>query len=367
MLRVMHIVGARPNFIKAAPVIKSLDTFLDVENIILHTGQHYDKNMSEQFFIDLEIPKPDINLGIGGGTHAIQTANIMIGCEKAFDEYKPDVVLVYGDVNSSVAAALVASKLDLKVIHIESGLRSNDRTMPEELNRIVTDHLSDYLFISCEDGLENLQNEGIPKEKCFFVGNTMIDSLVEFEDKFDDSPIIQELDLTKQNYSLITIHSPFTVDNKDRLFEMMDSLVDVSKEIQCVFPIHPRTKNTLIESGAFSEYQEGFSDTESKIKIIEPLGYIDFMCLQKNSKFIITDSGGIQEESSYFNVPCLTVRDNTERPVTIQNGTNKLIGTDYKNLINEVKNINYNSKSDIELWDGRSAQRISSIIRSLYR
>jgi UDP-N-acetylglucosamine 2-epimerase (non-hydrolysing) len=195
----------------------------------------------------------------------------------------------------------------------------------------------------------------------------MIDSLVEFEDKFDDSPIIQELDLTKQNYSLITIHRPFTVDNKDRLFEMMDSLVDVSKEIQCVFPIHPRTKNTLIESGAFSEYQEGFSDTESKIKIIEPLGYIDFMCLQKNSKFIITDSGGIQEESSYFNVPCLTVRDNTERPVTIQNGTNKLIGTDYKNLINEVKNINYNSKSDIELWDGRSAQRISSIIRSLYR
>jgi len=360
MLRVMHIVGARPNFIKAAPVIKSLDTFLDIENIIVHTGQHYDKNMSEQFFIDLEIPKPNINLGIGGGSHAVQTANTMIGCEKTFDKYKPDVVVVYGDVNSSVAAALVASKLNLKVIHIESGLRSNDRTMPEELNRIVTDHLSDYLFISCEDGLENLKKEGIPEEKCFFVGNTMIDSLVEFEDKFDASPIIQELDLEKNNYSLITIHRPFTVDNKTRLLEMMDSLVEVSKEIECVFPIHPRTKNTLIRFGVFNDYLY-------KIKIIEPLGYIDFMCLQKNSKFIITDSGGIQEESSYFNVPCLTVRDNTERPITIQNGTNKLIGTSYKNLINEVKNINYNSKSNIELWDGHSAQRISSIIRSLYR
>ena len=370
MLNIIHIVGARPNFIKAAPVIKKLNTFIDINNTIVHTGQHYDKNMSEQFFIDLEIPKPDINLGIGGGTHAIQTANIMIKCEEVFNQYKPDVVVVYGDVNSSVAAAVVASKIhleesnyNLKVVHVESGLRSGDRTMPEELNRIVTDHLSDYLFVSCEDGLDNLKREGIPEEKCFMVGNTMIDSLIEFEEKFDDSDIIQKLELTKNNYFLITIHRPFTVDNKERLLEMMDSLVEVSNKTKfdCVFPMHPRTRKTLEKYGVLKKYLK-------LLRIVEPLGYIDFMSLQKNAKMIITDSGGIQEESTYFKVPCLTVRDNTERPVTIHNGTNKLIGTDYKNLVNEVQeHMDIESKTEIKYWDGKSSERIANTIRGLYR
>ena len=225
------------------------------------------------------------------------------------------MVVVYGDVNSCVAATLVASKMGIKIAHIESGLRSWDRTMPEEINRIVTDKLSDYLFTTCEDGVSNLRNEGVDSDKIFLVGNTMIDSLVEFEDKFTNE--------REEEYALVTLHRPFTVDSKSRLIEMMDSLVEVSKKIKCVFPIHPRTKNALVKNNLYNTYK-------SRILMTEPLGYIDFMGLQKYAKFIITDSGGVQEESSYFNVPCLTVRDNTERPVTCTDGTNKLIGTDYK-------------------------------------
>ena len=365
MKTIIHVLGARPNFIKAAPLIKKMNESLDVNNIILHTGQHYDKNMSGQFFVDLNIPKPDVNLGLGGGSQASQTANIMIGCEKVFKEYRPKVVVVYGDVNSCVAATLVASKLHLeegydkiKVVHVESGLRSYDRTMPEELNRVVTDGLADYLFVSCEDAIQNLVEEGIDSEKCFFVGNTMIDSLIEFEEKFDESTILSELDLDKKEYALTTIHRPFTVDNISRLKDMMDSLINISKGIECVLPIHPRTKNALVKNDLNHYF-------ESKLKIIEPLGYLDFMCLQKNAKFIITDSGGVQEESSYFNVPCLTIRDNTERPITCTDGTNKMIGTSYSNILDEVMMIDFSKKSKIKLWDGKASDRIVQVFKDV--
>ncbi len=353
-MKVIHVLGARPNFIKAAPLIKKMDKLLDIENIILHTGQHYDKNMSDQFFNDLNIPKPDINLGLGGGSHAVQTAEIMKGCEKVFEEYQPDLVVVYGDVNSCVAATLVASKLSIKIAHIESGLRSWDRTMPEEINRLVTDTLSDYLFVTCWDAVSNLKNEGIDSNKIFFVGNTMIDSLVEFENKFHD-------EFTHEGeYGLVTIHRPFTVDNKKRLKELMDALVKVSEEqnIELIFPLHPRTRNALIDFDLYETYIDDIS-------FIKPQGYIDFMSFQKHAKFIITDSGGVQEESSYFNVPCLTVRDNTERPVTCTYGTNELIGTDYDNIPQYVKDIDYSKKSEIILWEGKASNRIVDLLKEI--
>jgi len=349
MKTVIHVVGARPNFIKAAPLIKKMNELSDVENVILHTGQHYDKNMSDQFFDDLNISKPDINLGLGGGSHAVQTAKIMKGCERVFNQ-KPDHVVVYGDVNSCLAATLVASKLGIPVSHIESGLRSWDRTMPEEINRIVTDSLSDHLFVTCLDAVVNLKNEGISDDKIYWVGNTMIDSLVEFEDKFKNK--------VDGEYALVTLHRPFTVDDKSRLVKMMDALVKISHDINLIFPIHPRTRQSLINFGLFDRY-------DSEIKLLEPLGYLEFMSLQKYAKFIITDSGGVQEESSYFNVPCLTVRDNTERPITYTDGTNKLIGTDYKNIPDEVKNIDYKRKSSIKLWDGKASERIVNIFEDI--
>ena len=361
MKKVIHIVGARPNFIKAAPLIKGMNK-LDIKNLVVHTGQHYDHNMSQQFFSDLNIPKPDYNLGAGGGSHATQTANIMIGCERVFVEHKPDLIIVYGDINSCVAAALVAKKLHLdgfppiRIAHIEAGLRSFDMEMPEEINRIVTDSITDLFFVTCKDALVNLQKQGIDSKKCFFVGNTMIDSLVEFNEKFDKSNILNKHSLIKKSYALCTLHRPSNVDNKQDLIRMFDAIVETSNTIKCVFPIHPRTKSNLSKYNLYEKYSN-----IPNLKIIEPQGYIDFMCLQKNAKLIITDSGGIQEESSFFGVPCLTVRDNTERPVTATQGTNTLIGCDYENIPKMVSN-NYSTESNIELWDGKSSDRIIKII-----
>tara|TARA_R110000851_G_scaffold307826_3_gene466525 strand:+ start:233 stop:1318 length:1086 start_codon:yes stop_codon:yes gene_type:complete len=358
MKKVIHIVGARPNFIKAAPLVKCMSKS-NIQNLVVHTGQHYDHNMSQQFFDELNIPKPDYNLGIGGGSHAKQTANIMIGCEEVFLKESPDCIIVYGDVNSCVAATLVAKKLHIRVIHIESGLRSFDMNMPEEVNRIITDSISDVLFVTCQDGIDNLLNEGITNA-VHLVGNTMIDSLVEFQSKFDKSEILSSLDIQPKEYILSTLHRPSNVDDRDNLLELMDSMRSLSKDNNVVFPIHPRTKNNLQKYKLFDLY-----NSIETLKIIEPLGYIDFMCLQKNAKLIITDSGGIQEESSFFNVPCLTVRDNTERPVTIKSGTNKLIGADYKNIPAEVNVMDYNRNSDINLWDGNTSERIVSIIQEI--
>lgn len=357
MKKIIHIIGARPNFIKAAPLIKQLNTY-DVINLVLHTGQHYDKNMSDVFFEDLEIPKPNFMLSTGGGSHTKQTAKMMIDIEEVFVKEKPNMVIVYGDVNSCIAATLVASKLHLdydidkiEIVHVESGLRSNDRTMPEELNRLVTDDLADHLFVTCEDVYDELKRIG--RENIYFTGNTMIDSLVQLQHKFDESTILDDLGLDE--YCLITLHRPYNVDTKDRLKRLMDTIIELNKKTKVVFPIHPRTRNKLQQFGLLEEI-------EQLDILIEPQGYIDFMCLQKNAKFIVTDSGGIQEESSFFNVPCLTARDNTERPITITQGTNRLIGTNYENILNEVDNIDYGRKSTIKNWDGIAAVRGSKII-----
>lgn len=361
-MKIIHVVGARPNFIKASPLIKKM-SILDVENLIIHTGQHYDHNMSQQFFNELNIPKPDYNLNVGSGSHAQQTANIMVGCDTLFEQIQPDLVIVYGDVNSCLAAALVAKKFHpkIKIAHIESGLRSFDMDMPEEINRKLTDSISDLLFVTCEDALVNLKNEGIDLDKCYFVGNTMIDSLVEFQEQFDLSSILSNLMLNEKEYALVTLHRPSNVDTKTELVEIMDAVVEASKLIKCVFPTHPRTSASLKLFDLFDKYNQVDS-----LHLLSPLGYIDFMCLQKNAKLIITDSGGIQEESSFFGVPCLTVRDNTERPVTISNGTNTLIGTKYDVLYERVKNIDYDVKFNIELWDGKSADRIVKILGHNY-
>ncbi len=359
MKTIIHVVGARPNFIKAAPLIAEIEKSWNVENLIIHTGQHYDHNMSQQFFDELNIPKPDYNLNAGGGGHAKQTADIMIGCEKIFQEKHPEFIIVYGDVNSCVAAAMVAKKLHINVIHIESGLRSYDRKMPEEINRVITDSISDILFVTCQDGIDNLIKEGIDSN-VHLVGNTMIDSLVNFEDKFNASPILDVLNVVKDEYILSTLHRPSNVDDQYSLESLMDTMKQMSEDNTVVFPIHPRTKNNLKKYNIFEKY-----NSIKNLKIIEPQGYIDFMCLQKNAKLIITDSGGIQEESSYFQTPCLTVRDNTERPVTISHGTNKLIGANYENIIPQLKMIE-NKISNINLWDGMSSKRIVKILKEYY-
>ena len=357
MKKIIHIVGARPNFIKASPIIKEMKK-MNVENLILHTGQHYDENMSKIFFDELEIPKPNFNLNAGGGSHATQTADIMVGCEKIFLNEKPDLIVVYGDVNSCVASSLVASKMHIPIAHVESGLRSYDRKMPEEINRIITDSISDILFLTSPDALENLKKEGVDEDKCYLVGNTMIDSLVSLNNKFDESKILESLELEKKSYALITLHRPSNVDNKKDLEKMMDSLFLISDYMPCIFPIHPRTENNLSRFGLYKKYVEN-----EKFNIINPLGYVDFMNLQKNAKLVITDSGGIQEEASFFGVQCLTVRDNTERPITVDEGTNKLVGTDYRKIPSHVSRINYNEiYGDIELWDGKSSKRIIKIL-----
>jgi UDP-N-acetylglucosamine 2-epimerase (non-hydrolysing) len=352
----IHILAARPNFIKAAPLIKEMIS----QNLpckIVHTGQHYDKNMSDIFLTQLNIPTPNYFLEVGGGSHAEQVGKVMIKLEKILISENPKGIIVYGDVNATLAASLVASKIHIPIIHVESGCRSYDNTMPEEINRILVDRIANILFTTSEDALDNLTKEGVDPSKCFFVGNTMIDSLVEFQNKFSSSTILSNLDLKPKKYNLCTFHRPSNVDNKVVLEELMDSLVQIHQETLCVLPLHPRTKNNLKKYKLYDKYS-------NLLKFIPPQGYFDFMCLQQNAYTILTDSGGIQEESSYFNVPCLTLRTSTERPVTITNGTNKLIGVNHSNLKKEYQSINRNKISDLKLWDGGTSQRIVQILKN---
>ncbi len=359
MKKIISVVGARPNFIKIAPVNKVLKTYSSrVKHIICHTGQHFDEKMSKVFFEDLELPKPDYNLEVHGGSHAEQTAKIMVEFEKVLLEEKPDLVIVVGDVNSTLACSITASKLHIKVAHIEAGLRSFDREMPEEINRILTDVISDFLFVTEDSGLENLDHEGIDKSKVHFVGNVMIDSLYHYLPKIEKSNILKELKLTSKDYILFTFHRPRNVDSKIYLTELVDSINQLARRSTCVFPVHPRTANKLQEFGLNTKLH-------SNIIITEPIGYIDFMCLVKSARLIITDSGGIQEESTYLGVQCITVRDNTERPVTVKVGTNQLIGRKLSKVINAANKILDNDlkKGNIpELWDGKAAERIIDIL-----
>lgn len=353
-MKLIHVVGARPNFMKAAPVWSAISRMTNFNQIIVHTGQHYDKLMSDIFFRELQMPLPDYNLNIGSDTHAHQTAAIMIKFEELVNELKPDIVLVYGDVNSTVAAALVCSKLLIPFVHVEAGLRSFDRRMPEEINRLITDQLADLLFTPSKDGDDNLIKEGIPENKIHFVGNVMIDTLVRLLPKADKPNNFKDL----KQYILVTLHRPSNVDDPKSLQSILRNLETISKSISVIFPVHPRTKNIIIGNNLNFVNNANFY-------FIEPMGYLDFLGLMKNSAIVITDSGGIQEETTYLGIPCITVRENTERPITLSLGTNQLIGRDYykiPDLVNNAVNRKKRSNTIPPLWDGKSSERIAEIL-----
>jgi UDP-N-acetylglucosamine 2-epimerase (non-hydrolysing) len=353
------VVGARPNFIKASPVYRSLNQLNKFELKLVNTGQHYDQNMSSIFIQELRMKEPDINLEVRSGLHGEQTGKILSLYEKVLIKDKPNMVIVFGDVNSTIACSLAAAKLGIPIAHVESGLRSFDWKMPEEINRVLTDRLSTFLFTTSPEAKDNLINEGISIEKIHFVGNTMIDSLIEFQDKFEKSNVRENLDI-QGDYALITLHRPSNVDNGNNLKKLINSIQNTSKIIPCIFPIHPRTKKKLQSAKLYNELLNN-----KRIKLIDPMGYIDFMCLQMNARIVLTDSGGIQEETTFFGVSCITVRENTERPITISNGTNKLIGAEYDKIPEEIEDTikdKCDKYSIPTLWDGNSAGRISKIL-----
>jgi UDP-N-acetylglucosamine 2-epimerase (non-hydrolysing) len=350
-MHILHVVGARPNFMKAAPVLRAFQKWPKIRQTLIHTGQHYDASMSDVFFSQLEMPAPDENLGVGPGSHAQQTAEIMSRLEPILLKRRPDIVVVYGDVNSTAAAALVCSKLLVPVAHVEAGLRSFDRTMPEEINRIVTDRLADFLFTPSEDGDLNLQNEGVRADGIHRVGNVMIDSLIRF--------LPAALDCAKNGlpdrYALVTLHRPSNVDNSRPLKSILDSLLEVSEQLDVVFPVHPRTRQRIDEFGMRID----------RLHLLPPSPYIEFLALQRRATVVITDSGGIQEETTFLKIPCLTLRENTERPITVTQGTNILVGQDRKKLASELTKI-LEGKSKIgvipPLWDGHAGERIAETL-----
>jgi len=388
-MKIISVVGARPNFMKVAPIHKAFIQLgvrndsktqqveelenknlhgekhahintqpLTINHLICHTGQHYDEKMSKVFFEELELPQPHFYLGVGSGSHAEQTAKVMIEFEKVLINELPDLVIVVGDVNSTIACSLTAVKLGIKVAHVEAGLRSFDRQMPEEINRILTDSIADYLFVTEKSGIENLIKEGIDSSKIFFVGNVMIDSLINYLPKIQTSQIFSKLNIEKGSYSLITLHRPSNVDDKDRLEELISLIEEVSKNQKVVFPIHPRTKNNLQKYDLLKYLNHNIITTD-------PLGYIDFISLIKHCNFVLTDSGGIQEETTYLGVPCVTLRNTTERPITVEVGTNYLVGEDFsqaKKYINRILAGNHKQGKIPELWDGKSAERIVKIL-----
>jgi len=350
-VKVIHVVGARPNFMKAAPVLAALKTRQNVGQTLIHTGQHYDANMSDIFFQQLGMPTPDVNLEVGSGTHATQTADIMTRLEPVVTHIKPDIVLVYGDVNSTVAAALVCAKLRVRVGHVEAGLRSFDRSMPEEINRLVTDQLADLLFTPSEDGDQNLQKEGVVLEKIHRVGNVMIDSLVQL------LPLAKKCstDGFPERYALVTLHRPSNVDDSASLKGILEALLEINRRIAVVFPVHPRTRQRIAELGVPLD----------NLHLSEPLPYVEFLALQSRATAVLTDSGGIQEETTYLGVPCLTLRNNTERPVTVTMGTNILVGQDRQKLISELTKIldgHAKRGQAPPLWDGRAGNRIADVV-----
>lgn len=372
MKKLILVAGARPNFMKIAPLMHALKDNKNIKSVLVHTGQHYDVKMSGQFFDELNIPTPDINLEVGSASHAVQTARIMEGFEKVCLDEKPDYVLVVGDVNSTAACSLVASKLGIKTIHYEAGLRSNDRSMPEEINRLVTDAISDVFITTSVDADENLLREGVDKDKIYMLGNLMIDSLVEQMPKAQQTPLTFKLlnrdktislgvDFEENKYGVLTFHRPGNVDDKDSLSRLVQLWGEISERIPLVFPVHPRTYKNIQTFGL-----QDVIDKYEHLYFIEPLGYHQFIHLVSKAKFTLTDSGGIQEETTYMNIPCLTVRPNTERPVTIWEGSNKLIKIE--DIFPEIELILNNkgkSGNRPKFWDGKTAERIVELVEKL--
>jgi len=348
-MRIVHVLGTRPNFVKMAPVIAALR---DHEGVIVHTGQHYDRGMSDVFFEELGVPAPDHMLGVGSGSHAEQTARVLERLEPILAQEAPDLVLVPGDVNSTLAASLCASELGIPVGHVESGLRSFDRTMPEETNRIVADHVSDLCFLHSDEAVENLRSEGVADERMHFVGNTMIDTLVALEDRFRSREAAQAHDVERGSYLLVTLHRPALVDGP-LLASAIDALAAVAREMPVIFPVHPRTRKMMGEA------------ERPGLELVDPVGYLDFLSLEADAGAVLTDSGGIQEETTFLGVPCFTLRDNTERPVTIRAGTNTLLGLDPAR-IEEIPSLLAGrpnaSPERPPKWDGQAASRIAAVV-----
>lgn len=359
--KIINVVGARPNFMKIAPIVAAMKNTSGLDHLLLHTGQHYDDTMSKTFFDDLAIPRPDIYLGVGSGSHAKQTASIMTMFDDVIERERPDAVLLVGDVNSTLACSLVAAKRHVDVVHVEAGLRSFDRAMPEEINRIVTDAISDMLFTTCEDANKNLRKEGVADEKIHFVGNVMIDTLLQHKEKAGGSDINEQMGINGRPYAVLTMHRPSNVDNRESLSSILAALRELSDEILIVFPVHLRTKERIRELGLQEELT-----SVGNIIIADPLGYLDFLNLVTNSRFVMTDSGGLQEETTALGIPCLTLRDSTERPVTVTEGTNTIVGNDCGVIVREgVDILRTGGKAGKipALWDGRSAERIVDIIQ----
>lgn len=357
--KILLIVGARPNFMKMAPLFFEITATKRLHPVIIHTGQHYDYTMSQAFFEDLELPEPHYFLGAGSGSHGEQTARIMVECEKVFLAEKPDLVVVFGDVNSTLACSLTARKLLIPVAHVEAGLRSFDETMPEEINRRVTDIVSNLLFTPSADGDENLAREGVNSGRVHRVGNIMIDSLVRILGRIDaeqQAAILQQWNLEKGNYVLVTLHRPSNVDEKESLRGILAYLDRLSQKVPVVFPMHPRTKKNIESFGIEASFGDAF-------QIIEPVRYREFLALQKNARFVLTDSGGIQEETTYLGLPCLTLRPNTERPITVTQGTNELVNlTNVEEKSEMILAGKWKTGQVPPLWDGRTAERIAKVI-----
>jgi UDP-N-acetylglucosamine 2-epimerase (non-hydrolysing) len=362
MLKVINVVGARPNFMKVAPVVAAMKKRpTDFLPLVLHTGQHYDASMSDAFFTDLDLPQPDVYLGVGSGSHAVQTAAIMERFEPVVLKEQPDWVLVVGDVNSTIACALVCVKLGVKVAHVEAGLRSRDRTMPEEINRLLTDQIADLLFTPSVDADQNLLAEGIPPERISFVGNIMIDSLFRNLQRACESKIKSEMGLTDRQYAVLTLHRPSNVDNRETFGRILSALEAIASQLPIVFPVHPRTRKTITQFGLDERIASA-----TNLRLIEPLGYLDFLSLYSTARLVLTDSGGIQEETTALGIPCLTLRENTERPITVEMGTNIVVGTDTRKIVSEATAIlNGAGAKGIRqppLWDGHTADRILEVL-----
>lgn len=364
-IKIFLVAGARPNFMKVAPILSAIKRRTGIfRPYFIHTGQHYDDKMSKAFLDDLSLPDPDVYLGVGSASHAIQTAKIMIAFEKAMLEKRPDLVSVVGDVNSTLACALVSAKLHVPIAHVEAGLRSRDRSMPEEINRIVADQLSNVLFTTCRDADSNLLKEGIPKEKIHFVGNVMIESLIMHQEKIDRSDILEMLKLDRSGYALVTLHRPSNVDNPETFKPIFKILQKLSERLPVVFPVHPRTK---VKIGEF-KMTDGATD-DHRLILMEPLDYFDFLNLEKNARLVLTDSGGVQEETTFFGVPCITIRENTERPITVEQGTNTLAGTDpdaVHRACQSALSRPMGRKITPELWDENVSERIVTVLMNRF-
>jgi UDP-N-acetylglucosamine 2-epimerase (non-hydrolysing) len=359
-IKIFNIVGARPNLVKIAPLMHEMRRHASIQPILVHTGQHYDEKLSDVFFRQMGIPAPDFNLEVGSGSHAWQTAEILKRIEPLLIEHKPDLVLVVGDVNSTIAASLASVKLGIPVAHVEAGLRSFDRSMPEEINRILTDALANHLFVTEEDAIDNLSKEGRPRDRIYFVGNVMIDALRQFLPLAQKSNIGNELGLLDGNgfvpFAVLTLHRPSNVDSMQTLEKLLSAIDAVAEELPVVFPVHPRTQDRLKDARV---------KHHPRLRLIPPVGYLDFLCLLHRSRLVLTDSGGIQEETTALGVPCLTLRENTERPVTVTEGTNQLVGKDPTKIVSAVREILAGKTKGghvPKLWDGHAAERIVGIL-----